>query len=54
MNKKKLQVFLFTDALMFTKPKGKNKLKYKGLVLLSTSTLNVGKIAPVDLLDMQM
>lgn len=38
----KFQAVLFTDALLYCKVKGKDKLKYKGLLLLSTSSLNIG------------
>jgi len=40
LQKDKFQVFLFTDGLLYCKPKAKDKLKFKGLILLSTSSLN--------------
>jgi hypothetical protein len=44
MNKDKLKVFLFNDALLYCKPKGKDQLKYKGLIPLQTATLSFSKL----------
>jgi hypothetical protein len=38
-NKDKLQIFLFTDALLICKLKSKDKLKFKSLISLPTSSL---------------
>eukprot|EP00027_Filamoeba_sp_ATCC50430_P015669 CAMPEP_0168566246 /NCGR_PEP_ID=MMETSP0413-20121227/14312_1 /TAXON_ID=136452 /ORGANISM="Filamoeba nolandi, Strain NC-AS-23-1" /LENGTH=847 /DNA_ID=CAMNT_0008598243 /DNA_START=54 /DNA_END=2597 /DNA_ORIENTATION=- len=40
MGKDKYSVCLFTDAFLYCKPKTKDKLKYKGLISLPTSSLN--------------
>jgi len=36
----KMQTFLFNDALLYCTTKQKNKLKFKGFILLSTSSFN--------------
>jgi hypothetical protein len=40
VNKVKRAVFLFNDALLYCKVKKDNKLKFKGFIVLSTSTMN--------------
>ena len=40
INKEKHEIFLFTDALLYCKRSGKEKLKYKGMLALPTSTIN--------------
>jgi len=39
-NREKVKVFLFSDAFLYCKPKGKDQLKYKGLIPLPTSIIN--------------
>jgi hypothetical protein len=39
VKKNKLTVVLFNDALLYTKPKSKGKLKFKGLINLTTASL---------------
>ena len=43
MGKDKFAVYLFTDAFLYCKPKTKDKVKYKGLISLPTSSLNSSK-----------